>query len=44
MAKIMVLVTGIIVGIYIDQTYKLPNLNNWIKKFKNDLQKYEKPN
>ena len=44
MTRIILLMTGIVVGIYIDQTYKLPNLNNWIKKFKNDLQKYEKPN
>lgn len=44
MTRVIFLVTGIIVGIYIDQTYKLPNLNNWLKKFKTDLQKYEKPN
>lgn len=44
MTRVMFIVTGIIVGIYIDQTYKLPNLNNLLKKFKTDLQKYEKPN
>lgn len=44
MTNIIVLVSGIIIGVYLDQTYKLPNFNNLIKKFNTDLKKYEKPN
>lgn len=44
MSKIILLFSGIIIGVYLDQNYKLPNLSKCIKNIQNDIQKYEKPN
>lgn len=43
MSKLVVLLSGIVLGIYIDQNYDLPKISLLVNKIKNDIKKYEKP-
>lgn len=43
MTKLVIFLSGIFVGVYIDQYYRLPKLNVLFSKFKNEVKKYEKP-
>ncbi len=42
MSKFMIFISGIVVGVYIDQTYTLPRISSIINKINNDIKKYEK--
>jgi hypothetical protein len=42
MNKLFYFVSGILVGIYIDQNYIVPKISNYIDKLKSDVKKYEK--
>ena len=43
MTKLVLFLSGVFVGVYIDQYYTLPKLNILLSKFKNEIKKYEKP-
>lgn len=43
MTKLVLFLSGVIVGVYIDQYYTLPKINILLSKLKNELRKYEKP-
>lgn len=43
MSKLVLFVSGVVFGIYIDQTYNLPKISLLVNKIKNDIKKYEKP-
>lgn len=42
MNHIIIFVSGLITGIYIDQNYKVPSLQHYIKKFQQQLKSHEK--
>ena len=42
MNKLFYFVSGLLVGIYIDQNYTIPKISSYIDKLKSDLKKYEK--
>jgi len=42
MNHLLLLVSGIIIGVYIDQNYKVPNMNTYVKKIKETLKSHEK--
>jgi hypothetical protein len=42
MNHLIIFVSGLITGIYIDQNYKVPSLENYIKKFQKSLKSHEK--
>jgi hypothetical protein len=42
MNQFLLLFSGIIIGLYIDQNYKVPNVSNYVKKIKETLKTHEK--
>ena len=44
MSKLFVFVSGIVVGIYIDQSYKVPSIKNYIDGVKEIIKKHERKN
>jgi hypothetical protein len=42
MNHLLVLFSGIIIGVYIDQNYKVPNVSSYVKKIKETLKSHEK--
>ena len=42
MNHLLVLFSGIIIGVYIDQNYKVPNVSSYVKKIKETLKTHEK--
>jgi hypothetical protein len=42
MTKLVLFLSGVFVGVYIDQYYTLPKLNVLFSTFKKELKKYEK--
>lgn len=42
MSKLIIFLSGIVVGIYIDQSYKVPSINKYVETIKETLKKHEK--
>jgi hypothetical protein len=42
MNSYLIFITGIAVGIYIDQNYSVPKVRTFIDKFSKEIKKYEK--
>lgn len=42
MSKLLVFVSGIMIGIYLDQSYKVPSINKYVQDIKDILKRHEK--
>ena len=42
MNNFIIFLSGIVVGIYIDQSYKVPSINKYVKNVEETLKKHEK--
>ena len=44
MSNLFVFISGIVVGIYIDQSYKLPLIKTYVDTWRETLKKHERKN
>ena len=42
MSPVFIFLSGVLTGIFIDQTYKVPQVSQFINKIKDELRKHEK--
>lgn len=42
MSPLLIFIGGVFTGIYIDQNYKIPMINNYLSQIKQQLEKHEK--